>query len=190
MNATIGALPLFSTTYDFSPRLDRMEHVPIAIWSSKAFVGRWQADGKPPIEAELADRGKLVGTLTSRLDAPLADSVLLYDRWAYPLRELRPGQRIDIEWQLDPQTVDTYLRHVTVQGDRNVAPPYDRASFDVPRIVEIMSAFQLAGGEDYTQLANNYQGFIDVSTLVRDGRAVLIGRAPSSATRWSATARS
>ena len=176
MNGTIGAVPLFATPYDFSPRLDRMEHVPIAIWSSKALMARWRAEGQPPVEANLSDRGKLVGTLTSHLDVPLADAVLLYDRWAYPMRELRPGQRVDIESQLDPQTVETYLRHVTVEGDRNVAPPYNRASFDVPRIIEVMSAYQLAGGEDYTGLSNNYQDFIDISTLVRDGRAVLFGR--------------
>ncbi len=183
MNGTIGAVPLFATPYGFSPRLDRMEHVPIAIWSSKALMVRWHAEGQPPVEANLSDRGKLVGTLTSHLDVPLADAVLLYDRWAYPMRELRPGQRVDIESQLDPQTVDTYLRHVTVEGDRNVAPPYNRASFDVPRIIEVMSAFQLAGGEDYTGLSNNYQDFIDISTLVRDGRAVLFGRARGSATQ-------
>ena len=47
----------------FSGQLDRMERVPIAIWSTKAFVGRWWAEGAGPIEAELGDNGQLVGTL-------------------------------------------------------------------------------------------------------------------------------
>src|SRR5262249_50097406 len=102
--------------------------------------------------------------------------VLFYDRWAYPLRRLRPGAQIDIETQLDAQTVDTYLRHVTVQQDRSVAPPYDRASFDVPRIVEIMTLHELAGGSNYTSLSGQHQSFVELSSLVRNGRAVLVGR--------------
>lgn len=177
-----GRMPLFTEIYDFASKLDRMDRVPIAVWSSKAFVGRWWQRGESQIEAQLSDQGKLVGTLTSHLNAPLEDSVLLYDRWAYPLKQFKPGQQIDIETGLDPQTVDTYLRHVTAQGDRNVALPYDPRSFDVSRIVEIMSTYDLAGGEKYTGLANAYQGFVDLSELVKNGRAVLIGRRAQSAT--------
>jgi hypothetical protein len=176
MNATAGNLPLFSEAYDISPRLDALSNVPIAVWSTKAFVGRWWAQRASPVEARLSHPGKLTGTLESHLDVPLSDCVLLYDRWAYPIRQFAPGRTIDLE-SVDPQTVDTYLRHVTVQGDRNVTPPYDRASFDVPRIVEMMSSYSLAGGERYTMLAHEYQGFTDLSQLVRLGRAVLVGRA-------------
>ena len=167
-----------------------MRRVPIAVWSSKAFVGRWWQHGKIQIENDLADRGKLVGSLASHLDAPLEDAVLFYDRWAYRLRTLGPGQRIDVETGLDPQTVDTYLRHVTAQGDRNVALPYDRASFDVPRILEIMTTFELAGGQKYTGLTNNYQGFVDMSRLIRNGRAVLVGRSRIRATEMQRDGKS
>ena len=180
MNATAGNLPLFSDAYQISPRLDALSQVPIAVWSTKAFVGRWWAQQASPIEARLSHPGKLTGTLESHLDVPLSDCVLMYERWAYPIRQLSPGRTIDLE-TVDPQTVDTYLRRVTVQGDRNVTPPYDRASFDVPRIVEMMSSYSLAGGERYTMLAHEYQGFIDLSQLVRLGRAVLVGRAATPA---------
>ncbi len=176
MNPPGGAMPLFTEPYDFSDHLDGLQHVPMAIWSSKAFIGRWWNEGSGGIEAELSDKGKLVGTLTSHLDAPLEDAVLIYQRWAYPLRQLKPGQFIEIETQLDPQTVETYLRHVRIEGDHNVSAPYDRASLDVPRIVQIMSAHELAGGEGYTGLVNQYQAFIDMSGLVKNGRAILIGR--------------
>jgi hypothetical protein len=182
MNPRAGSLPLFTEPYDFSEKLDRMERVPIAVWASKSFTGRWWQQGTGQVEAQLTDKGKLVGTLTSRLDVPLDDSVLLYDRWAYPIRQLKPGQQVDIESQLDPQTVDTYLRRVTSEGDRNLAVPYDPASFDVPRIVEIMTSYELSGGEKYAGLTNEYQGFVDSSMLVRDGRAVLIGRIARPAT--------
>jgi hypothetical protein len=90
---------------------------------------------------------------------------------------------IDIGKDIDPQTVETYLRQVTVRGDREYAPPFEQTSFDVPRIVEIMSCHELAGGRGYTGLDGTYQEFVDLSRLVRDGRAILIGRRPKAATR-------
>jgi len=179
-------LRLFTEAYDFSGRLDAIERAPIAIWSSKAFVGRWWREedrrASRGIEAKLADDGRLVGTLTSHLEMPLTSAVLMYDKWAYVIRELQPGAEIDFD-SIDPQTADTYLRHVRVQDDRQMAPPYDRASFDVPRIVEIMTAHDMVGGEIYTGLVNQYQGFAEISRLVRNGRAVLFGRTARPAAR-------
>ena len=68
-----------------------------------------------------------------------------------------------------------------MQQDRNVEQPYDRSSFEIPKIVEIMSAYDMAGGKKYTDLANDYQPFVDLSRLVAGGRAVLIGRAAEPA---------
>ena len=104
MNPKRASMPSFTLPYDFSGELDRLERVPIAVWSSKPFVGRWWAESQPPIEADLRDEGNLTGTLTCHFDVPLADCVLIYDTWAYPLRTLEPGQRIDIdENRFDPQ---------------------------------------------------------------------------------------
>ena len=131
MNSSVAGVPLFTMPYDFSGKLDRLERVPIAIWSTKDFVGRWWETAAAPITAELADDGRLTGTLTSGLDVPLADCVLIYENWAYPLRTIQPGQRIDVAADVDPQTVETFLRRTRLRGDRDVAPPYDRASFEM-----------------------------------------------------------
>ncbi len=171
-----GGTTLFTEPYDFAPQLNALERLPIAVWSSKALVGRWWAEAPSAIEGNLTDQGKLTGTLTNRLDATIEEGVLLFDRWAYPIRDWRPGAALRVQSDLNQQTVDTYLRHVVVRGDRNVAPPYDRASFDVRRLVEVLSAHELAGGSKYTGLANDYQGFVDLSRLVQNRRAVLLGR--------------
>lgn len=176
LDAQPGATPLFTEPYDFSRKLDALDRVPIAIWSTKSFVGRWWRQAASPIDAELRGRDRLAGTLTSRLSAPLEDCVLFFERWAYPIRQMRPGQSLDVEIDLDPQRTETYLRRVKVRQDRNIEEPYDRASFEIPKIVEIMSAHGMAGGKKYTDLANDYQRFVDLSRLVDDGRAVLIGR--------------
>ena len=181
MNPPAGSMLLFRQPYDFSRNLDGLDRVPIASWSTKAFMSRWSASGTGQIEAHLSDERKLVGTLTSHLDTALTDAVLIYDRWAYPLRRLEPAQHVDIS-ELDPQTVDTYFRHVTVVGERDISRPYDRASFDVERIVEVMTAHELVGGEGYTGLSNQYQAFVELSSLVKNGRAVLVGRQARRAT--------
>ncbi len=181
MGAASRNLPLFSLPYDYSARLDRIRRVPIAVWSSKAFIGRWWGQATGGVEANLADDGRLVGTIKNHLDVPLSGAVLIYDRWAYVIRDFAPGRQIDLAFDVDPQTVDTYLRHVTAQGDRQISAPYDQATFDVPRIVEMMTAQELAEG-NYTGLANQYQRYVELSDLVHGGRAVLIGRvaAPGS----------
>lgn len=183
MNPASASMPMFTVPYDFAPKLDALAGVPIAVWSTKPFVGRWWAEADSPIKADLSDDGRLVGTLECRFEAPLENAVLIYDTWAYPLGKLEPGRVIDIGKDLDPQTVETYLRQVTVRGDREFAPPFEQTSFDVPRIVEIMSCHELAGGRGYTGLDGTYQEFVDLSKLVRDGRAILIGHRPKAATR-------
>ncbi|REK05505.1 MAG: hypothetical protein DWQ37_23610 [Planctomycetota bacterium] len=177
--ASLG-LSMFDTAYDYSARGDSITGVPIAVWSSKAFVGRWWAEAAGGVEADLSDDGRLAGTLENTLDVPLTDAVLLYEKWAFVLRTFEPGQLIDVE-TVDPQTSDTYLRKVTARGDRQVAEPFDQATFEVPRIVEMITAQGLAGGEKYTGLTNRYQAFAELSDLVRNGQAVLLGRVERSA---------
>jgi hypothetical protein len=185
MDATTTPLRLFDRAYDFSPNLDVLESVPIAKWSTKALVGRWWARQASGVQAQLRETTRLQGTITNNEHAPLENCVLFYERWAYLMPKLQPGRSIDIG-SVDPQRVETYLRHVTVKGDRNVSSPYDRASFDIARIVEIMSAHELAGGEKYTGLSHRDLGFLDLSRLVNTGAAVLIGRSPSAAARFEA----
>ena len=68
-----------------------------------------------------------------------------------------------------------------VQGeDRTI--PYDCASVDLERILEIMQLYRAAGGRQYTGLSNRYQSFVDLSDLLALDRAVLIGLGPSATT--------
>jgi hypothetical protein len=60
---------------------------------------------------------------------------------------------------------------------------YSRESFDVPRIVEMMTAHELARGRRYTGLVNDFAGYSELSGLVHNGRAVLVARAARPAGR-------
>ena len=96
---------------------------------------------------------------------PLADCVLVYDRWAYPIGKLDPHASFTVENKLDPQTVETYFKHVSILHEKDAGSTYDPASLDVPRIIEMMMFYEHLGGEDYTRLSNQYQHYLDASAL-------------------------
>ena len=170
---------MFTQPYDLSPRLDAIERLPIAMWSTRSLQARWWAEAPSPLVAHLTDRGDhlLGGTLRLPAAWPLTDAVLIYDRWAYPLPAELAGETIDVDKQLEPQTVETYFRHITIFDEKSDRAPYDRASTDLAHILETMMFHSLTGGDLYTNLANRAQGYVDLSGLVRLGRAVIVGRA-------------
>ena len=98
---------MFTQPYDFSPQLDAIEHLPIAMWSTRSLVARWWAEAPSPLVAQLTDRGDhlLGGTLTLPAVWPLTDAVLIYDRWAYPLagRGGRNDRRRASSWNRKPR---------------------------------------------------------------------------------------
>ena len=178
MSAPAGAGGLFSGAYAFSPRLDALVRMPIAVWSTKGITNRWSGEATSPIVAELTDKGDrmLAGSIQSRLDEPLTDCVLVYDRWAYPIGNLDARARFSVENKLDPQTVETYFKHLSLFNATTSTSTYDPARLDVGNIVETMMFHQHLGASDYTKLSNEYQQFIDLSGLLRCGRAMLVGR--------------
>ena len=141
---------LFTNPYRFTPPLDAIEQLPISIWSTKSLVGRWSAEAASPLTAELVDKGErlLSGTIDVSEKLELTDAVLLYDRWAYPIRQWQPGGIIAIERQLVPQTAETYLRHAAVVDEKSGRGPYDRGSTNVDHIMEMLLFYELAGGEE------------------------------------------
>ncbi len=56
--------------------------------------------------------------------------------------------------------------------------PYELESTDVGYILEKMMFYQAAGGRRYTRLWNSYQQFVDLSNLLKAGRAILVTETP------------
>ena len=182
MGAPGGAGGLFSGSYSFSTELNALNRMPIAVWSTKGITNRWSGEAASPIVAELTDKGDrmLAGSILSRLDEPLTECVLVYDRWAYPIGKLDARARFSVENKLDPQTVETYFKNVSLLSPTSNASAYNPAHLDVGSIVETMMFHGHLGGNDYTKISNEYQQFIDLSGLLRCGRAMLIGRGPQA----------
>jgi len=185
MSSGIASAPLFDEAYTIDRQKGTIDGVPIPTWSSKPFIARWEASAQG-IKSDLAlDRAtmdrKLRGTLTSELDADLTDCLLLFDRWAYPVGNLPAhGQSQPLE-RIDLSTIEGYLTKRTRTTADEVLP-YDRAGFDVARIIELMMFHESAGGENYTGLVHRYQRFTDLSSQLQLDRAILVARGPDGAT--------
>jgi hypothetical protein len=55
--------------------------------------------------------------------------------------------------------------------------PYDKTNTDIASILKMMMFYDAIEGGEYTRLANGYQSFVDMSDLLKAGRAILIAEA-------------
>jgi hypothetical protein len=181
--------------YEFSPSLDSMRGVPIQIWSTKSFTARWTARCGPTLAASLVEEKQaLSGSITNTFDFPLSQCMVAYDRWAYELGTLEPGQTA----QFDPETkrseFTTYLtgrrlvyreNEFRAKGSyekyRQESTPYDPAETDAAYILRSMMFYRASGGRQYTGMNNNYQEFVDLSDLLKNNRAILVAVPPAGA---------
>ena len=164
--------------YQVSPRLDRLVGLPVQVWSTKSLCARWTARVEPGVAAELTEQSHTpVGTVTNRLDFPLSQCLLVYGRWLYELGTLRPGQSVSIGTTHDRRELRSFL--MFIEGDDKGAGRYDQASTDPVYILRIMTFFEAVGGFRHTGLTNRYQGFVDLSDLLKANDAVLLASGPA-----------
>ncbi|MGE0608617.1 MAG: hypothetical protein AB7O62_16100 [Pirellulales bacterium] len=186
---------LFQQAYEYSPELDAMLRVPIAVWDTKSLTARYTSESDLDLDADLTSQNDdLAGVLTNTLDVPLEDCLLAHGRHAYALKRIAPGQTVEISRRLDRSDLQTYLtgRKLDYDQQKKVyvqsSTPYDQQSFDVPSILRQMMFYEAGGGGGYAGLTNDYQRFVDLSSHLQTGRAILIGftRLPGGAQSSSA----
>jgi hypothetical protein len=181
-----GPSPLGAEGYDFSPRLDGLQGVPIPAWATKGLTARWDAPWPSPLTADLtAEDQVLTGSITNRLPLRLTQCVLAFGTWAYELGDLPPGGSAALDSSVRRSQLRTYLVGapiVDTSGDkyRLATRPYDPSSVDLPYILRRMMFFEAGGGVRYTGLVNRYQAFVDLAATLRAGRAVLLGSSAES----------
>jgi hypothetical protein len=163
--------------------------VPIPVWSTKNFIGRWRTQAGRALEADLKSVRDYVlqGKLVNRLDTPLKNCLLFAGRWAWQIDELKPNEAVRIEAGEQRDLVALLKDFKLVEeGDRKqlvqVATPYDQASFNVRSILQQMMFYDAANGRSYTGLLNRYQSYLDLSPHVEFGQAILFGQADRPAT--------
>ena len=180
-----------SGRYDFSPSLNKMTGVPIPTWSSRSLTARWSESADAGLKAKLTDEDQVLeGTIVNDLEFPLSHCILAYDRWAYDLETLAPGQSVELGTMTQRSELRTRWtgRRLAAaanggsseQGYHEVFAVYDQSSGDPLYVLRMMMFYELAGGRRYTGLTNDYQRFVDFSDLLKTGRAVLIAQAPDA----------
>jgi hypothetical protein len=181
-----GANPtLWPEHYAFAPDLSEMLGVPIQVWSTKSFTGRWSASNAAVLRADLADEDQtLVGSMTNPYEYPLQNCLLVYDRWAYEVGAIGPGQTVALDQNTKRSELKTLLTGKrTIFGEKmsQEITPYDQANTDPPYIVRRMMFYKAIDGRNYTGMNNGYQTFVDLSDLLKAGRAILAADGPNLA---------
>lgn len=129
-----------SAGYGYGPvgSAERVEGVRIPIWSTKAFVARWNgpASGGPVVDSDLAPSGidRLTGTVTNRLDVPIRGAILAFNTQVYSkLGTLEPNVPVRVELTPD-RSLSPYLKELREGFSRGTQPfqprtsPIDRAA--------------------------------------------------------------
>jgi hypothetical protein len=174
---------VWAEPYDFKESQSWLAGVPIQVWSSKSLTARWNGRVGSTFECDLLQKGpNPAGYLTSRLDVPLTECLLVYHDWVYELGTLTPGQRFRVGPTVPRRELTSFLTGRKLVFDeeekqaRQQTTRYSIESTDPEYILRAMTFFKAAGGRPYTDLANSYQGFVDMSDLLQPNRAVLVGK--------------
>ncbi len=181
MNASAQGPTIWTDAYAFSPELNGMLGVPIQAWASKSFTARWRTEAPTTVDANLTLVEDVpAGTIKNLLDVPLAECLLVHGTWAYRLGDIGPGETVTLAVDAprsELKTVLTGRRYVQQEKSlRQRITPYDRSSTDIDYILSVMLFHEAAGGTRYTELSNAYQPFLDMSSLLKTGRAILVAR--------------
>ena len=172
--------PLFERGYRYGSRLSSLEQVPLSIWSTKCFSIRYSGSVSKAMDATLSEKNAgddalLEGSITSRLEYPLRNCVLLHNGWAYPLGTLEPNQTHPIDRDQSVRTIRNYLARL---GPMEMESETER--YQISRIFERVLLYRTSGGSATIPLENNYLHVLDMSHLLESREAVLMGQVDQS----------
>jgi hypothetical protein len=181
---------LFQRPYTIAPDAGAIREVPIQVWSTKAFMARWEMAATDRVASELVNtpggfRAKIAGTIVNPFAIPLIECYLFFGEAAYHLGNLDPGATATIDSRTAPQSATTRLTRAEKSLEKelriDVTEKYRRESTEIDRIADALMFYRLAGGHGFADgLHADYFEFLDSSRLLAAGRAVLIGKGPPS----------
>ncbi len=161
------------------PQGSHIVSLPVQSAATRTLIARWtgslpETPGSSLRQSPNTDA--LLGTFTNPLDVPLRACVLLYGDWAYLLeRSLEPGESISVEDDMREKTIRGYYTRRREQGSDDVNVPWNTTDTDLERIMGMMMFYEVIGGEPYATLTNDSQRWLDLSSNLKLGQAVLVG---------------
>jgi len=172
---------------DQPPEIDGL---PVQSASSKSLSVRWWGQCAKPTPSSLIvnEYGALDGELNNPLPVELTECLIVFKDSLYRVGPLKSGQAVDLG-SLTPRNLQARLTEVTFEGSKEVSTLWKRDSNDVARIVQMLMFHEAARGRSYTGLTHRYQPYLDLSSHLDLGRAVLAGQADQPATRLTGESR-
>ena len=158
-----------------------LSNVPLTTRSSKSFFGRWISTlSGLPSSPDLRDDGlALHGSVVNPFNVPIYSAYIIFQGGAYSLGTLVPGEtKIERSLtRLEPMRVlNEHQSSVPTDQLRNwISTTYNASSTRVPYILRTASFFEFGGGSDNFGLSQRLQRDVDLSELLRCGRAVVLG---------------
>ena len=160
---------------------ETIRDVPMATRSSKSFIASWLGSATNlPEPLELSDDGlSLRGTIVNPFDVPIYSAYIVYKGGACALGVLPPGEtKIDRgAARVEPMRVINEQRS-SIPSDRAAtwdSTTYNSASERLPYILRSATFYDFAGGADNFGIEKRLQREVDLSELLRCGRAVVFG---------------
>ncbi len=188
MNSSTRLYAGISNCYQIDSRIHQ---IPIAAGSTRNLAGGFSNESpqnyrQPELSCSLSDDlGKPIGKIVNKTtDQVWEECLLLYDNWAFPLGELKPGQEVQINDSLQRYSLDAALvgKRISLtdisEKYSNQAVPYNPSELNSEDILRTMMFYKASGGVAYTKLDNGYQAPADFSRLIKLHRAVLLCRVP------------
>lgn len=160
---------------DQDPAIHRL---PVPVASSKALASRWwgKSDATPVSELTVNEFGLPRGELRNPFQFDLDECLLAYDEWLFRLQKIPAGRSVSLE-DFPSLNLEARLTQRTVVDAKDITTPWDQASVDVPRIMQMLLFHETARGRGYTGLTHKYLGPLDLTEHIRSGRAIFVGRA-------------
>ena len=158
----------------------QIEDLPVTVASTKSLISQWNGkltdDWGSLANLKLNVNGLLKGEFTNPLSVPLSRASLVYRGWVFRIpMTIGPGERVSID-HLSPLDFSWQLTRRRLVKSHDASLPWSPEDVsDLPRIVEMLMFYGVAGGENYTQLAHQYQRFIDLSSQLQLNCAMLVG---------------
>lgn len=167
-----------STVYDLSLKNSTIVNLPINVASSKGLFARWTGKFETDSKQELAfQRGLLRGRVANPLNVDLDNVFVVYGRSAFLFKGvLGAGESFDVEADVVEKTISDYLNRRRLKDMGTEATPWNVTNTNMQRIMEIMMFYGKAGGQDYVNLLQRYQTETDLSDVIGDDSAIIVGR--------------
>jgi hypothetical protein len=159
-----------------------IDELSLSLASSKILAGAWQGTTPTPAtpsDVSLLRRGKLVdieGSFRMVAPVPLENAFLAHGDSIYRARsDMLPGAQINVA-NLDRKNLEYIFTRRSVLNDKEISSSWNQEETEIPRIMEIMMFHRAVQGRNYTVLSHRYHDDLDLSHLLHQGYAVLVGR--------------